>query len=79
VPSLVRPEGGWSGPAWGCRWRLRGFPYEGTMTAYGEDAVQAIYLAQVMAGATIAANPGEGELDWVAVPNFGFPTLPPPG
>jgi hypothetical protein len=70
------PGDGEEYPVWGCRVQLRELGDDLVRTAYGEDAVQSLYLALVMAGVVFAANPLAPLTDWADLPNYGFP--PPP-
>jgi hypothetical protein len=76
VPSERQAPDANSESDWECKVRLRNLGDEEVRSAYGVDAVQAIFHALAMAGVLVAANGLADELDWSEVPNFGFP-LPP--
>jgi hypothetical protein len=60
---------------WYCPVQIRGIGDDKVRAAFGEDSLQALYFALILAGQMIKASvPGrKGKLTWYGVPNFGFP------
>ncbi len=60
---------------WYCTFQIVGLGDETVRAVIGVDGIQALYLALKTVGKIIAASPPgrAGELDWGAVPHFGFP------
>ena len=46
-------------------------------TVYGMDSVQALYHALALAGSILQSSAIANQIDFAALPNFGFPTLLP--
>lgn len=75
LPKMRRAESDEDSDVWYCAVRLRAFGDEKVYYAAGEDSVQAIHLALVLAGALVARCPLAARTDYAEVPNYGFPTL----
>ncbi len=74
LPRLVPPDRDGESACYVCMARRRGFGgVDVVRPAYGEDEVQALHLALVLAGCLVAAHPLAARLDPTWGPNFGFP------
>ncbi len=63
---------------WYCTVRTRGMGDDTVRTVIGVDSVQALYHALALAGKLVGSSflAVTQDLDWLEVPNFGFPPLP---
>ncbi len=64
-------------PAWGCQVQTIGIGNDRIMTSRGPDTAQAVIYALVLAGTLCNGSVVAAQIDWSAMPNFGFPTVPP--
>ena len=61
---------------WCCRVRLQGLGDDRVYTIFGADSLQALHLTLAFAGQMVARSKNAADLDWSAVPNWGFPLMP---
>ncbi len=58
---------------WGCNVRTRGLDDNRIDIVNGVDAIQALYHALIQAGTRTGNSIVAKDLDWAALPNYGFP------
>lgn len=76
VPFQLPPNDDGTAGDWACKVRTRGLGDNSIQTVVGVDTIQAIYLAMVQAGFRVGQSVIASDLDFAALPNYGFP--PPP-
>ena len=74
VPQVESPTAGDEGAGWFCTVRLRNFGDDRVRYASGEDAVQAMHLVLVLAGALVTSRLKGKRSEWAGLPNYGFPS-----